>query len=73
MPGYTGGTVLIPLAYFSPEGEACAALAPTNGNRVEFVWYMNAALYFVYVCSMLSVTYYSFMKDTCFSKSKEIL
>ena len=57
-------------ARVSAEGKACAALSPVNGERTEFVWYLNAALYFVYVCSMVSVTYYSFLKPTFFSKAK---
>lgn len=68
VPGYSYATYLIPAARFSDEGVACAALAPVNGERVEYVFYLHATLYFVYVYSMVSVTYYSFLKPTFFSK-----
>ena len=38
---------------------ACAALAPVNGERVEYVFYLHATLYFVYVYSMVSVNQFS--------------
>jgi hypothetical protein len=66
--GYSSCTYLIPAARFSVEGENCAALAPVNGERLKYVFYLHAALYFVYVYSMLSVTYYSWAKATFFSK-----
>ena len=66
--GYSSCTYLIPVARFSVEGEACAALAPVNGERLTYVFYLHAALYFVYVYSMLSVTYYSWAKKTFFNK-----
>lgn len=61
-------TDLIPVARYSDEGEACAALAPVNGERLVYVFYLHAGLYFVYVYSMLSVTYYSWAKATFFTK-----
>jgi len=66
--GYCSCTYLIPVARFSEEGEACAALSPVNGERTEYVFYLHAALFWVYVYSMLSVTYYSWAKATFFSK-----
>ena len=65
--GYTSCTYLIPVARYSDEGEACAALAPVNGEKIVYVYYVHAALYFVYVYSMLSVTYYSWAKATFFT------
>jgi len=59
---YTACTVIIPIARFSDTGKACAALSPVNGDRVEFVYYIHAALYLVYVGGMLSITYFSFLK-----------
>ena len=67
--GYCSCTYLIPVARFSEEGEACAALSPVNGERIEYVYYLHAALFFVYVYSMLSVTYYSWAKATFFAGS----
>ena len=47
--GYTSCTYLIPVARYSTEGESCAELAPINGERIVYVYYVHAALYFVYV------------------------
>ena len=66
--GYTSCTYLIPAARYSVEGLACAALVPVNGERIVYVFYVHAALYFVYVYSMLSVTYYSFLKPTYYAQ-----
>ena len=64
---YTACTVLVPMARWADDGKACAALNPVNGDRLEVVYYMHAALYMVYVGSMLSITYYSFLKPTFFA------
>merc|ERR1712190_600652 len=66
---YTICTFLVPIARFSDDGKLCAAYAPVNGDRIEVVYYMHAALYFVYVGGMLSITYFSFAKPTFFSKT----
>ena len=65
---YTVCTILVPLARFSDVGKKCAELSPVNGDRVELVWIVHAALYLVYVGGMLSITYFSFLKPTFFSK-----
>ena len=64
---YTACTFMIPIARWSDDGKACAALTPVNGDRLEVVYYMHAALYMVYVGGMLSITYFSFLKPTFFS------
>lgn len=61
---YTICTFLVPLARFSPEGAACAALNPIGGSRLQVVYVAHAALYFVYVGGMLSITYFSYLKPT---------
>ena len=61
-------TAAIPLARYSADGMACARLAPINGDRIQLVYIMHAALFLGYVGNMLSITYYSFLKPTCFSK-----
>ena len=66
---YTLCTVFIPLARFSEQGLACSALDPINGERVKVVYFVHAALYLVYVGGMLAITYYSFLKPTCFSRT----
>eukprot|EP00929_Paragymnodinium_shiwhaense_P030328 TRINITY_DN17206_c0_g1_i1.p1 TRINITY_DN17206_c0_g1~~TRINITY_DN17206_c0_g1_i1.p1 ORF type:complete len:183 (+),score=14.34 TRINITY_DN17206_c0_g1_i1:60-608(+) len=70
---YTICTVLIPLARWSEEGKVCANLAKVNGDRVEVVYYMHAALYFVYVGGMLSITYFSFVKPTFLQPKQGIM
>ena len=64
---YTACTAMVPLARFSDDGKACAALNPVNGDRLEAVFYLHAALYLVYVGGMLSITYFSFLKPTFFA------
>lgn len=61
---YTLCTITIPMSRFSDTGEECADLDRVNGNRIEVVYLMHAALYFVYVGGMLSITYFSFVKPT---------
>lgn len=63
---YTLCTILIPLEFWSDNGKECAALIPVNGNRLEAVYIMHAALYLVYVGGMLSITYFSCVKPTFF-------
>merc|ERR1711988_1737013 len=60
---YTASTVIVPIAIFSDDGKECEKLSPVNGERVEAVWYLHAALYLVYVGGMLSITYFSFLKN----------
>lgn len=60
---YTASTVIIPVARYSDDGNKCADLAPTNGERVNAIWIMHASLYMVYVGGMLSITYFSFLKN----------
>ena len=60
---YTASTVIVPLAHFSADGTACAALSPVNGERLTAVYTMHAALYLVYVGGMLSITWFSFLKN----------
>ena len=67
--GYTTCTLMIPIAMYSDEGAACAALHPVNGDRLNVVWIFNAALYFVYVGGMLAITYFSFVKPTFIKKN----
>lgn len=59
---YTACTVIVPLARFSDDGEACAKLHLVNGNRIKAVYIMHAALYLVYVGGMLAITYFAFLK-----------
>lgn len=66
---YSYCTVAVPLARFSDDGKECAGLAPVNGDRVRAVWIMHAAYYLGYVYSMLSITYYSFLKPTFINKT----
>ena len=62
--GYTTCTFLIPMARFSETGEACATLAPVVGSAVQAVYIVHAGLYWCYVCNMVSVTSFSFLKPT---------
>uniref|UniRef100_A0A7S1NNI7 Uncharacterized protein n=1 Tax=Eutreptiella gymnastica TaxID=73025 RepID=A0A7S1NNI7_9EUGL len=64
-------TGAVPAARFSDEGKACAKLSPSNGDRVQMVWIVHAVLFMVYVGGMLSITYFSFLKPTFFSKKVE--
>jgi hypothetical protein len=57
--GYVLCTLTIPLARWSDDGKACAKLAPTNGERLEVVYFVHAAFFLYYVYNMLSVTYLS--------------
>ena len=66
---YTLCTIYIPLTRFSTEGKACAALDTVNGDRLKVVYLTHAALYFVYVGGMLSITYFSFLKPSCFGNA----
>merc|ERR1719453_1286332 len=59
---YTACTVIIPAARWSSDGEDCADLSPVNGNRLEAVYILHAALYLFYVGGMLAITYFSFLK-----------
>ena len=61
---YTICTFLVPIARFSETGIACAALDPVGGSRLQVIYLAHAALYFVYVGGMLSITYFSFLKPT---------
>jgi hypothetical protein len=61
---YTVCTICIPLARFDTNGEACAKLSPYHGDRVKVVYILHALLYFVYVGSMLTITYLSYVKPT---------
>ena len=63
-------TITVPLNRWSTEGIACAKLNPVNGDRLSTVYIFHAALFMVYVVSMLSITYFSFIKATCFNKQK---
>jgi hypothetical protein len=65
-------TIIVPLARFSAEGEACALLNPINGDRTAVVYGTHAALFMVYVFSMCSITYYSLIKPTFFPKKLEM-
>merc|ERR1719221_1810716 len=65
---YTICTILVPIERFSNDGKACANLNPVNGDRIEIVYYMHAALYLVYVGGMLSILYFSFLKPSFFKK-----
>ena len=60
---YTGSTVIVPLALWSDDGEACADLSPVTGERARVVYYTHAGLYLVYVGGMLAITYFSFLKS----------
>lgn len=64
---YTIATFAIPIARYSEDGKACAALAPVVGDMTEVVYAVHAALYFVYVGGMLSITYFSYVKPTFFA------
>ena len=63
-------TITVPLNRWSPEGVACAKLNPVNGDRLSTVYIFHASLFMVYVVGMLSITYFSFIKATCFNKQK---
>ena len=60
---YTACTFIIPVAHWSDDGEACTALSPVNGERLSAVYILHAALYLVYVGGMLSITWFSFLKN----------
>ena len=62
--GYTTCTFLVPMARFSAEGLACAALNPVAGSAIQGVFLVEAILYWCYVCNMVAVTYFSFIKPT---------
>ena len=55
------------MARWADAGKACALLSPVNGDRLEIVYYLHASLYLVYVGSMLSILYFSFLKPTFFA------
>eukprot|EP00937_MAST-01D_sp_MAST-1D-sp2_P000677 g677.t1 len=65
---YTACTVIVPAARWSDEGKACAA--NSKGIPVSAVYIMHAALYLVYVGGMLSITYFSFLKQLWTPKIK---
>ena len=67
---YTFCTIGIPLARFSDKGEDCAALDDVNGDRLAVVWYTHVGTYLVYVGSMLTILYFSFLKPTFFKATK---
>lgn len=69
---YIVSTITVPLARFSDDGEACAAISPINGDRLEHVYYLHAALFLVYVGGMLSITYFSFIKPSFFSDTAKV-
>ena len=60
---YTASTVIVPIAHWSNDGEDCSDLNPVNGERLSSVYYLHASLYLVYVGGMLSITYFSFLKN----------
>jgi hypothetical protein len=60
---YTASTVIVPIAHFSDDGAACDALSPINGERLTAVYILHAALYLVYVGGMLSISWFSFLKN----------
>lgn len=62
--GYTSCTFLVPIARFSETGVACASLAPVAGSIIQVVYIVHAGLYWCYVCNMVAVTYFSFVKPT---------
>merc|ERR1711988_1225096 len=41
---YTASPVIIPVARYSDDGNKCSDLAPTNGERINAIWIMHAAL-----------------------------
>jgi len=66
---YSICTVLIPRAMYSDDGQDClrydeGPYSRVNGERLEYVYYLHAVLYLVYVGSMLSITYFSFAKPS---------
>ena len=63
---YTYATFAVPLARFSDDGDRCND--SKQNDILELVYYMHAALYLVYVGGMLSITYFSFLKPTYFTK-----
>ena len=67
---YTLCTVAIPLARYSSDGKECAALSPVNGDRIQLVYIMHAALYLVYVGGMLSILFFSYLKPKRLQKKK---
>lgn len=62
--GYTTCTFLVPIARFSEAGVACAALGPVAGEAINAVMILEMGLYWCYVCNMVAVTYFSFIKPT---------
>jgi len=60
---YTGCTLTIPWALYSDEGKGCAAISPVSGSISKAVYAGHAGLYLVYVGGMLSITYFSFLKN----------
>ena len=70
---YSLYTVIVPLAIYSDEGKRCAAINTMNGERTSVLYILHAVLYLVYVGSMLSITYFSYLKATFFDKDKFIM
>ena len=64
-------TVAVPVARYSSDGKACAALHPVIGDRVQVVYIMHAALFNVYVGGMLSITYFSYIKPKLRARAKK--
>ena len=60
-------TAAIPIIHFGEKGKECSAILPTYGDRLSVVYYMHAVLFLFYVYSMLSITYFSFLKPTYFT------
>ena len=66
---YIACTIGIPYTIFSSEGEDCKALNRPVGNALVAVYYVHAGFFMVYVASMLSITYFSFIKSTFIKKT----
>lgn len=62
----------MPLARWSDDGKTCATLNWANGERLAVVYYLHASLYLVYVGSMLSILYFSYLKPTFFSDGADV-
>merc|ERR1711871_408720 len=60
---YTGCTLTVPWAIYSDDGEECFEHAELVGKISHAVFSAHAGLYMVYVGGMLSITWFSFLKN----------
>ena len=54
------------------KGETCRAAMGSSGYLLVAVYWVHCVLFLVYVWMMLSITYYSFLKNTFVSKATDV-